>query len=224
MDSHRFLERLAGAAQGFATQDLADYFRGILNSHIVEELSRYLLEKEICFLEANAHLSEIGAGVRQALEPLFREYGIEMVNFRISSINAPEGDPSVRKLRQVLDRRHEMDVLQYSYQQDRSFDVLEEAAQNLGAGSTAVDLGVGAALGSVLSGMAQSAVQPAFQAQDVRCCAACGASLPSDCAFCPKCGKPTGEITAYCVKCGAPLSAGSRFCGKCGQEVSPPPP
>ena len=224
IDSHRFLERLAGASQGFATQDLADYFRGILNSHIVEELSRYLLEKEICFLEANAHLSEIGAGVRQALEPLFREYGIEMVNFRISSINAPEGDPSVRKLRQVLDRRHEMDVLQYSYQQDRSFDVLEEAAQNLSAGSAAVDLGVGAALGSVLSGMAQSAVQPAFQAQDVRCCAACGASLPSDCAFCPQCGKPTGEITAYCVKCGAPLSAGSRFCGKCGQEVSPPPP
>lgn len=218
-DSRRFLECLAGTARDLVTQDLANYFRGILNSHIVEELSRYLLERKICFLEANAHLSEIGAGVSQALEPFWGEYGIQMVNFHISSINAPEGDPSVRKLRETLDRRHEMDILRYSYQQGRSFDILEEAAQTPGAGGAAVDIGVGAALGSALSGMVRDTLQPLPPVQNIRRCAGCGAALAADSAFCSKCGKPVERGTAYCTKCGAPMPAGSRFCGRCGQEA-----
>lgn len=217
-DSRRFLEHLAGVFGGFNVQDLADYFRGALNSHIVEVLSKYLLEKEICFLEANAHLTEIGSGVSAALRPFLEEYGIQMVNFRISSINAPEGDPSVRRLREVLDRRHEMDVLQFNYQQGRSFDVLEEAAQTLSGGGAAVDIGVGAALGSVLSGMVRDTVRAGERAS--RYCAVCGAAMAPDDAFCSKCGKPAAADTAYCVKCGSALQPESRFCGKCGQEIS----
>ena len=221
-DPRRFLERLTGASKSFAAQNLADYFRGILNSHIVEELSKFLLSRKICFLEANAHLSEIGADITRSLEPLFEEYGIETVNFRVSSVNAPEGDPSVRRLREALDRRHEMNVLQFDYQQGRSFGSGPEAAQNLGAGGgAAADVGVGAALGSVLSGMMQEALRTPSPLRGGRRCAACGTELGADAAFCPQCGKPADSGPAYCTKCGAALTKGSRFCGKCGREVSP---
>lgn len=213
-DSKGFLRRLAGSPRTYTAQDLADYFRGVMGSHIVEELSQYLLGHKICFLEANAHLTEIGAGVSEALEPFFAEYGIQLVNFCISSINAPEGDASVRKLREVLDRRHEMDALQFSYQQDRSFDVLEEAAQNMGAGGGAAGLGMGAALGSVFSGMVKDAARPAGR----RFCSGCGAAMEADDAFCSKCGKPAGG-SAFCTKCGAAVQPGSLFCGKCGQAL-----
>ena len=136
------------------------------------------------------------------------------MNFCISSINAPEGDASVRKLREVLDRRHEMDALQFSYQQDRSFDVLEEAAQNMGAGGGAAGLGMGAALGSVFSGMVKDAARPAGR----RFCSGCGAAMEADDAFCSKCGKPAGG-SAFCTKCGAAVQPGSLFCGKCGQAL-----
>ena len=217
-DSARLLRRLVSTARTYTAQDLADYFRGVLGSRIVEELSRYLLEHEICFLEANAHLTEIAAGVSEALEPFFAEYGIALVNFCISSINAPEGDESVRKLREVLNKRHEMDVLQFSYQQDRSFNVLEEAAQNMGAGGGAAGLGMGAALGSVFSGMVKDAVQPAAGAAGQKFCSGCGAVMGPDDAFCSKCGKPAGG-GAFCPKCGAPVQSGNRFCGKCGQPL-----
>ena len=216
-DSGQFLRRLVSTSRTYTAQDLADYFRGVMGSHIVEELSKYLLGHEICFLEANAHLTEIGAGVSEALEPFFAEYGIKLVNFCISSINAPEGDASVKKLREVLDRRHEMDVLQFSYQQDRSFDVLEEAAQNMGAGGGAAGLGMGAALGSVFSGMVKDAVQPAAGVGQ-KFCSGCGAVLAADAAFCSKCGKPAGG-GAFCTKCGAAVQPGSLFCGKCGQPL-----
>lgn len=220
-DSRRFLECLAGASRSYTTRDLSDFFRGVMSSHIVEELSKYLLEKKVCFLEANAHLTEIGAGVSQAVKPFFQDYGIELVHFRVSSVNAPEGDASVRKLREVLDRRHEMDVLQYSYQQDRSFDILQEAAQNPGTGGDAAGLGVGAALGSVLSGMAKDALQTAAVSSGGSFCACCGRILAPGDAFCPGCGRPAGGGTAHCKNCGAALQPGSRFCGKCGREIPP---
>jgi len=217
VDAGRFLEHLVSTQRSYTVQDLSDYFRGVMGSRIVEELSSYLLGKEICFLEANAHLSEIADGVRQGLEPSFAEYGIQLVHFCITSINAPEGDESVRKLRQVLSRRHEMDVLQFNYQQDRSFDVLEQAAQSLGGDAGAAGIGVGAALGSVLAGTVQNTVQTAVQTPGF--CSGCGAALAPESLFCSKCGKPVSTAVAYCPKCGAAFQEGSRFCSRCGQAV-----
>ena len=219
VDSVRFLQHLVGSVGAYTTQDLTDYFRGAMGSHVVEELSRCLLEEEICFLEANAHLSGIAGRVSGALEPFFTEYGIQLVNFSIASINAPEDYPSVRKLREVLDRRQEMDLLQFSYQQDRSFEVLEKAAQDLGAGGGAAGIGVGAALGSVLSGMVKEAVRPAGTGRTAGFCVGCGAALSSGDVFCPKCGKRVTEEGPRCPGCGAPVQPGSRFCGKCGQAL-----
>ena len=216
-DSGRFLQRLVSTSRTYTTQDLADYFRGVMGSRIVEELSRYLLGHEICFLEANAHLTEIAARVSEALDPFFTEYGIQLVNFTITSVNAPEDYPSVRKLREALDRRQEMDLLQYSYQQDRSFDVLEKAAQDLGAGGGAAGLGVGAALSSVRSGMVKEAVQPAPAGQSAGFCSGCGAALSPGDAFCSKCGKRVAVETQHCPSCQASVQPGSRFCSKCGQ-------
>ena len=220
VDSVRFLQHLVGSGGAYTTQDLTDYFRGAMGSHVVEELSRCLMEEEICFLEANAHLTEIAGRVSGALEPFFTEYGIQLVNFSITSINAPEDYPSVRKLREVLDRRQEMDLLQFSYQQDRSFDVLEKAAQDLGAGGAAAGIGVGAALGSVLSGMVKEAVRPsAGTGQGAGFCVGCGSALSPGDAFCSKCGKQVKEEEPRCPRCGAPIQTGSRFCGKCGQSL-----
>lgn len=220
VDSARFLQHLVGSGGAYTTQDLTDYFRGAMGSHVVEELARCLPEKKICFLQANAHLTEIAGRVSQALEPFFQEYGIQLVNFSITSINAPEDYPSVRKLREALDRRQEMDLLQFSYQQDRSFDVLERAAQDLGVGGSAAGLGVGAALGSVLSGMVKEAVQPTAQG-GCGFCPGCGAALSAGDAFCSKCGRPVAAQGICCPGCKAPVQPGSRFCGRCGQPLGP---
>ena len=223
VDAARFLEHLVGSGGAYTAQDLTDYFRGVMGAHVVEELSRCLLEEKICFLEANAHLTEIGRRVSAALEPFFTQYGIQLVNFSVTSVNAPEDYPSVRKLREALDRRQEMDLLQFSYQQERSFDVLEAAAQDLGVGGAAAGLGVGAALGSTLSGMVKETVQPAAQEKPAGFCVACGAALAAGDAFCSKCGRRVAADGSHCPHCSAPVPPGSRFCGKCGQPIGADP-
>lgn len=136
-DSRRFLTHLASASRAYTTRDLEEYFRGIVGSRIADELSGYLIREEISFLEASAHLTEIGEGISRAVEPFFAEYGVRLVNFCVSSVNVPEGHPSVSKLREVLDRRHEMDALGYSYQEERRYDIQEEAARHARGGEAA---------------------------------------------------------------------------------------
>ena len=212
-DSRRFLERLAASPRLYAAGNLAEYFRGVVGSRFTEELAGYLIREKISFLEASAHLSDIGAGVAAAVGPLLAEYGVRLVNFCVSSINVPEGDPSVRRLREVLDRRHEMDALQFSYEKGRSFDVLEEAARNMGSGGEAGGISVGAALGAAVGSLAREALQGG-PAAPAGFCAACGAALAPEAAFCVKCGKAVGG--GKCPRCGGTVPAGSRFCGRCG--------
>ncbi len=216
-DSRLFLERLANAPRLYAAGNLAEYLRGIVGSRFAEELSSCLMGKKISFLEANAHLTEIAEGVAAAVRPLLAEYGVRLVNFCVASINVPEGDPSVRRLREVLDRRHEMDALQFNYEKSRSFDVLEEAARNLSGGSEAVGTGMGAALGAAMGALARETLQGQTLGQKPGFCSACGAALAPDAAFCVKCGK---AVDIRCPRCGVAAQPGSRFCGKCGCSLT----
>ena len=85
-----------------------------------------------------------------------------MVEFAIMSINVPEDDPSVLKLKEAKDLVARINVAgREVYQMERSFDVLEKVASNEGIGgqfaSMGVGLGTGVGIGHVvgnnLSGM-----------------------------------------------------------------------
>ena len=45
-------------------------------------------------------------------------------------ISTPEDDPSVEKLKEALSKRAEMEIIGYNYQQERSFDTLENAVSH----------------------------------------------------------------------------------------------
>jgi membrane protease subunit (stomatin/prohibitin family) len=69
------------------------------------------------------------------MEPTLDEYGIKLINFFVNSISVPENDPGVKILKEALAKRAQMDIIGYSYQQERSFDTLEGAAKNPSSGS-----------------------------------------------------------------------------------------
>lgn len=73
------------------------------------------------------------------------------------------------KLKAALSKRAEMDIVGYSYQQERSFDTLEGAATNpnsmqggmMGAGiGLGMGVGVGGAIGQQFGGLAQTSQPP----------------------------------------------------------------
>ena len=224
-DSRKFLLKLVGAVPQFDKDALAKYFRGILLTRMHDLISAYLIHRKISVVEVNAYLDEISEEMQEKVRGMFEEYGMEVLNFFVNSINVPEEDPAVAELKSTLAERARMEVLGYSYQQMRSFDALEKAAANEGGGSlvnAGLGLGVGVGLGGAFGQMAGklganlSAEGPVKESPSS--CQKCGTVLSPGARFCAGCGAPvTGRPS--CPKCGAALSPGMKYCPGCGTSL-----
>lgn len=117
----------------------------------------------------------------------------------------------------------------YTYQQERGFDVAEQAAQNESVGeftNMGIGLGLMYGIGGTVGGMVGGAVNDTFagittQPQAVQSqnafCYNCGAALTPGAAFCDECGAPQTS-PEVCSKCGFKFIKPGKFCPKCGTK------
>ncbi|MCD9024808.1 SPFH domain-containing protein [Cohnella silvisoli] len=229
-DSRKFLLKLIGTLPVFDKEAMTKQFRGLLMMNIKELISSYLIFKKISILEINAYISEISKHIEERIGPVFLDYGIRILNFYIDSINIPDDDPASARLKEALAKKAEMDILGYTYQQERTFDTLEGAAKNEGSGSANVmgagiglgmGFGIGGAVGNQMAGLTnQMNASPVFAAQAAEVtCSACGKSFPAGAKFCLHCGDPNNA----CEKCGADNAQDARSCSKCGHSFGGKP-
>ena len=116
----------------------------------------------------------------------------------------------------------------YTYQQERGFDVAQDAARNEGAGqfsNMGIGLGMMAGVGGTVGGMVGGVVSDAFAGMSAvqpqtaanKFCDQCGAELTPGAAFCDECGAPQAPSDT-CVKCGFKFIKPGKFCPKCGTK------
>ena len=225
-DAAKFLVKLVGTLPAFTERTLSDYFRGIIVTRVKDLIGKYLVEKQISVLELSAHLNEISQTIEAQIAEEVQEFGVRVVMFNVNSISTDDNDPAVKKLREALATRAEMDIVGYNYQQKRSFDTLETAAGNNGAGgvmNAGIGLGMGIGLGAPM-GSAMGQIAGNLQCTDSeRRCAKCGAQLAHGAKFCSGCGtsaEPSAPTAEKCAKCGAALVQGAKFCPECGAPTS----
>jgi len=119
----------------------------------------------------------------------------------------------------------------YTYQEERSFDVAGQLAQNEGVGnftSAGIGMGLISGIGSSMSTMASEKFSAAFttdnnvlnQEKGHRFCTNCGKQMLASMKFCPYCGKETiATDDAVCEKCGYSFtSEEEKFCSNCGSK------
>lgn len=197
-DSRKFLVKLVGAMPVFDKTMLVNYFRGLYVAKVKDAVSTYLLRKQISVLEINAYIDELSGYMKERIEPTMAEYGIRLVNFYVNDVSVPEEDPSIRRLKEALAKKAEMDIIGFNYQQERSFDTLESAASNPGSASAAfvgagIGTGMGLGMGNVV-GNAFGEISKAIRVdgesmgQQTRC-PACGSKIPGNGKFCSECGQ-----------------------------------
>lgn len=238
VDSKKLLLKLVGTIEEFNQSTLKKYFKGILLTNIKDYIATQFAQNKVSFLEIHSHLKEIAKGIRNDLADEFIQYGIELVNFSINEITPPEDDPSYLRLKNALDKKAEMSVMGYDYQQERAFNVLDRAAENEGSSAdimgAGMGLGMGINIGNVLGGTmggAMTNVQPNMQSivseQDNPVskrikCTVCGATIPDNSKFCLECGTKVElsktEGMKVCPKCGACVPEG-KFCLECGAKI-----
>lgn len=220
-DGRSLFVQMSATANAFTIEALTEQFRGVMMTRAKDYISEVMIKQAVSFLQVTAHLEEISEAIKLKLAPDFSKYGVELVNFMVASIDVPEEDPSVVKMKKALADKAEMDILGEGYKTKRTFDTLEKAAGNEGGGAGAgmglgMGLGAGAGMGQVMAGVMGGAALGATTAAKAPC-PSCKAEVPAGSKFCAACGKPMGA--AKCPKCSAEVPAGGKFCPGCGEKL-----
>ncbi|WP_279013851.1 SPFH domain-containing protein [Thomasclavelia cocleata] len=234
-NSKKFLLKLVGTLPQFDKTTIIKFFRGVYLTKAKDAISTYLVHKNISILEINAYLDEISSYLQEQISPMFGDYGIKLVSFFVNDINVPEDDSAVAQLKKALAKRAEMDIVGYSYQQERSFDTLEEAVSNpssmqgglMGAGiGLGMGVGVGNTIGQQFNGLTQN-----LNTSPSKECPKCKARIGLNERFCNHCGYDTttpkqeepkvNTDNIICSACNAKLTTTTKFCPECGKKYNP---
>jgi len=224
-DPRKFLIKLVGTLPVFDKENVQRFFKGLYLTKVKDAISGYLVRQNVSILEINAHLDELSTSLKERIEPVLDEYGIRLLNFYVNDVNIPEDDEGVKKLKDALAKRAEMDIVGYNYVQERSFNTLEGAATNPGGGQSGLmgagmglgmGVGLGGAFGGQMAGVAQN-----INIKEKKKCPACGMEMDADKRFCVHCGTDTQSATgAPCPKCGAKVNGEKvKFCPECGEPL-----
>ncbi len=226
VDSKKFLIKLVGTMKFFNRNTLTDYFRGLYVTRVKDSISSCLVESKISVLEINAQLNEVSDALRGELSEKMEEFGISVNSFYVNDISVPEDDPAVKQLKAALAKRAEMDIIGYSYQQERTFDTLETAADNQGVAGGVMGAGMGLGMGFGIGGQMGNQMNAVMStAEEMKACPNCSKQIGVNTKFCPHCGTDTTKkaeekAKANCSACGAALPDGTKFCPECGRKLN----
>lgn len=147
-DPRKFLQSLVGNMTDFSAAKVVEYFNGKLMSVITSAIGKKMIIDGVSVLQINAILDEISEFCKEKISEEFSNYGVKIENFYIMSINVPESDPSVIKLKEAKDLAAKINIAGKDvYQMDRTFDTLDKAAQNEGTMGNTMGAGMGLGLG-----------------------------------------------------------------------------
>lgn len=235
-EAKKFVAKLVGTLPTFDKASMINYFRGLYLTKVKDSISSYLVHKQISIMEINAYLDELSEYLKEKMQPMLMDYGIELLNFYVNDISVPEDDPAVRQLKSALAKKAEMNIIGYNYQQERSFDTLEGAAKNNGTAGNmmgaGMGLGMGAAVGAGPGGQFGALGNNiTTRAEDVKNCPNCNSLVQKSKRFCPDCGHDTTNSAesekerdiVICSKCKNHYKNTVKFCPECGDKYIPCP-
>lgn len=210
----------------FELDEKLEYFSSELHSRLIQDFLDYGLKLNL-FYVTNIVKPDGDSQYEKFKELHFRQYA-DIAEAKINQekdiiIAQTEAQKIVIDSKAQATKRMQEG---YTYQQERGFDVAQDAAQNeavgefsnLGIGLGMVT-GVGGSVGGLVGGAISDAVseigvnqtQPSKQ----KYCEQCGSELISGSSFCDKCGA-TQESINSCQRCGFKFTRPGKFCPKCG--------
>lgn len=150
-----FLETLVGNMHSFNTDRIDQYYKGRIITCLNAIITQQIIEKQVSVLDINTQLVPLSKECNVLLNQQLARYGVEVIEFSITSVNVPQDDKSVIRLKEAKDLAARLTITGRDvYQMERSFDVLEKAAANEGVGGQMVAMGAGLGVGNAVGNIA----------------------------------------------------------------------
>lgn len=272
IQARKFLNKIVGTQEEFTRKEITNFMRQQILREVPTLLGETLDNRGIGILKISSHLNELSTTIYERLKDKFDEFGMTLDDFSFNSILPLEED--LEEVKQIkIQRRQakfeaerraleaqgtaaqmtiESEALAakraregYSYQQERGFEVMQDAAQNEGTGSNFMNAGMGLGMGFGIGGAFGSGMQGVANAtlgamnmgnpmgtpasatttgntqatgSDTKICPDCGSTISANAKFCPECGKKFEQGVA-CPGCGNMLPIGAKFCPECGMKM-----
>jgi len=106
-DGKKFFLKLVGANGSMEENEIVRNFRTAFIQNITDELANYLTSQDAEVLVSINRKKQLADGLAPMLNEILDEYGLEMVNFYIESIEVPENDDSMKRVREMRIQRKE---------------------------------------------------------------------------------------------------------------------
>lgn len=225
-DAKKFaLKFVGGNVQAVTPEAVKKSFSDAVNEKIKTLIAGTIKGSGAEILETITDLEGFAKAMKPFVADLLDEYGLESVNFYVSALEIPEGDPARARLEEAAANKAQMRMLGEDWQRVQGRDIMMTMAANEGAtGSVAgmgAGMGVGMAAGGAFGAVAGSVFAPAAQPrtpQETAACPQCHAKIAAGGRFCPACGARLEARQAFCAGCGKPLQPGAKFCPECGAK------
>lgn len=163
LDSKKFLAYLIGTKAKYTFDELRVQLKGILITRVKSIISRSIFESGVSIFEISSHLDRISNEINIYLNETLETYGLEAVDLSVESISVPEDDLAVKSLKSALAKKAEMGIVGFTYQQEKSFEVLNSAASNEGASGAIINSGIGLGVGLGVVSPIATTIKDVFQ-------------------------------------------------------------
>ncbi|MGL6298180.1 MAG: SPFH domain-containing protein [Methanobacteriaceae archaeon] len=236
-DSRKFLIKVVGTQSYVDQRRLISYFREKINTKVKGSLAKIM--GEVSYLVINSHIEEISDALKEKFSKDFDFYGVNLVNFYLSTIFVPKED--TKKLEDVLNKKLEYGQLDYNWADEQLAEISKTYAKSIGTGGGGSDIGgmvAGIPIALAFGGMLKDNMAFGLQDQLGNKSSSFGSNnqnnnqnnnpinnhnnnsndTNSSEKFCSKCGNGVAIDAVFCSKCGNKLETELK-CNECGVKV-----
>lgn len=236
-DSRRFVINVVGQLQEVTVDTVKRQIKGMLITSLTNIIADTIVTEKVGILQIATQLERLSVAMQKRLNEKLDDLGLEVVHFNIGTIFASDEDMAKLKasremalmaqgeadrMRILADAEAErMRKLGYTYQQEKTFQVMETAAANQSTGGGMINAGLGLGVGLGVMGEVGKAAGNVMNTNNgqTKACPNCNAMAPATAKFCANCGNAFPEENK-CPHCNAPVAAGAKFCANCGKSLA----
>ncbi len=230
-DARLLMMKLVGSVGKYTKEDFNRFFRGRLMSIIKEKMVTAIQRDAISFLDMAKHTDKISKAIQEALKPHAAEYGIAISKFHIESMGVdPEDYRKLQEMKQesimnearVKDLRYKEEQLgeakasirkdqDYTYQEERRFDVLEALAQRTTLKDDTFAKVSSRNMGDAFSESMNNEISHETEE---------GLNDNKNNDYIPKASGQSQKVENFCSICESENNADAKYCSMCGEELA----